>query len=137
MARRLERAIGRPEDRDTHEVCTNFLMYGCHVTNTLQTLQPLPPRPNNRDDGRHTAQHQPHEHLLVGWDDTANARAHDNGQCQRQQRSAHPNGKGPWLQMCHITRVLRVFILQLSLASFFHHSFTTNIVFFFCRYNLM
>src|ERR1700733_4203993 len=29
MARRLERAIGRPEDRDTHEVRTNFLMYGC------------------------------------------------------------------------------------------------------------
>jgi hypothetical protein len=47
MARRLERAIGRPEDRDTHEVRTNFLMYGCHVTNTLQTPQPLPPRPND------------------------------------------------------------------------------------------
>jgi hypothetical protein len=33
MARRLERAIGRPKDWDTHEVHTNFLMYGCHVTN--------------------------------------------------------------------------------------------------------
>src|SRR3984885_9338948 len=66
---------------------TDILFYCVHrFSFLLQPLHTTKPGPN-RDDGRHTAQHQPHEHLLVGWDDTANARAYDNGQCQRQQRT--------------------------------------------------
>src|ERR1700733_8193384 len=92
MARRLESAIGRPEDRDTHEVCTNFLMYGCHITNTLQTPQPLPPRPNDTTaDNAHAPRLRATARRVTTppmpepmTTDNANA---NKGQRQRQQRT--------------------------------------------------